>query len=105
MDKNVVQLSAFKKRSKEVAQQQSAEDNYKYIQGKATCLACRHEWQVVSEVGETSFTCPECKLDKGVMNQLVAPDTFWECGSCNNEFFMVSPDGCVCTCCGTLQNF
>ncbi len=104
MDGNIVQLDAFKRRGEEV-EQSSADDKYNYIQGKATCLACRHDWQVVADVGTTSFHCPECNLDKGVINQILAPETYWQCGTCHNEFFMVSPDGCVCTCCGTLQTF
>lgn len=106
MDDNVVQLDAFKKRSENSeVNTASSSDTKPHIQGNATCLSCRHDWQVVAEAGETCFTCPECGLTKGVMNQVIAPEIYWECGSCQNAFFMVSPDGCVCSCCGTLQNF
>ncbi len=105
MDDKVVQFDAFKRRNKEVDDKPSDADKYKYLEGKATCLACRHSWQCVSEVGETTFTCPECGLHKGIMSLLTAPDNYWECAACSNEFFMVSSDGCLCTCCGTLQTF
>ena len=106
MDDNVVQLDAFKQRkSNSDTDAVPSSDTEPHIQGKAICLSCRHDWQVVAAVGETCFTCPDCGLHKGVMNQVIAPDIYWQCGTCDNEFFMVSPDGCVCSCCGTLQNF
>lgn len=36
-----------------------------HLVGKATCLACSHEWTAVAPIGTLWLTCPECTLERG----------------------------------------
>jgi hypothetical protein len=71
-----------------------------YMEGPAICLHCENEWTQVSELGETAFDCPRCKLSKGVYKTLITPEKCMVC-DCGSPIFFVNPEGTFsCTLCG-----
>ena len=74
-------------------------------QGKARCIACRHEWEAVAPVGVFWFECPNCSLCKGAMvSPTIRDEDVWTC-NCGNELFVFTPKGAYCPNCGAWQVF
>lgn len=82
----------------------SKENDGPHITGPAVCLHCKHTWQVVAPVGVISLQCPECLLEKGVLQFLCLPDEFWQC-ACGNATFYITRAGVGCYVCGKTQVF
>lgn len=89
------------------------ERNDPHLSGRAKCLQCGHEWVAVVPVGTTVFECPECKLERGVMQGLCnVPDGHknWTC-NCGCDLFRVTATpqgkfmGIMCLLCGLDQSF
>ena len=83
-----------------------------WIEGRAKCLDCRHEWEAVGPVGTTHLECPLCATKKGVM---IAPcdaadgEGVWTCACGCDLFKIVANHGIykwtICLRCGSPQNF
>lgn len=78
-----------------------------HLSGRAICLQCRYAWVAVVPVGRDAFDCPECGLEKGVMQGLVQPqegEPIWQC-HCGCEMFYIPASGFpTCVMCGTEQS-
>jgi DNA-directed RNA polymerase subunit RPC12/RpoP len=78
-----------------------------HMTGTAVCMNCRHEWQAVAPQGTPVLECPECRCFKGVWKNYVFADvgqSAWQCGKCQNEFFVMMPDRIMCANCGEPQH-
>lgn len=74
-----------------------------HIVGAAHCIACAHKWTSVAPVGSVWLECPNCKCDKGLMDQpCVRELPTWTC-NCGNDLFHVTKDGYYCPNCGDWQ--
>jgi Zn finger protein HypA/HybF involved in hydrogenase expression len=74
-----------------------------HLVGKATCLACSHEWTAVAPIGTLWLECPECTLERGrLIAQCQRDEPHWHC-DCGNELFYVTADGYYCPNCGLYQ--
>lgn len=83
---------------------QDREPHIEAVEGKARCLACRHEWIAVAPVGVVWMECPSCSLERGrYIAQIERPGEHWHC-NCGNELFFATNDGFYCPNCGTWQN-
>lgn len=76
-------------------------DRTPHRSGAARCLGCGHEWTAVAPAGENRLECPACKTDKGIFHGLCYPQDgyIWRC-NCDNEFFLLTPNGELCPVCG-----
>ena len=75
--------------------------------GPAFCLACKHEWEAEAPEGVVSLECPSCGTMKGLYRYEHAPhkDTaLWTC-KCDNQLFLVTPQGIFCPNCGIYAEF
>lgn len=71
---NVVDFAAARERAAE----DSCDDAYDpHLAGPAKCLACSHEWMVVTPVGPDyafDLPCPKCDLSRGQLMYPPLPD-------------------------------
>lgn len=81
------------------------------MQGPAVCLACKHQWEAVSEVGVDAATleCPSCHAAKGAFMKYVQHDApAWCCEKCDSSLFMIllikDTPSVACASCGELRN-
>jgi hypothetical protein len=77
-----------------------------HLAGQCTCLNCGYTWTGVAPVGVYELECGECGTMKGVWNNVVAGETYWEC-RCGCRHFTVSgvTQNCLCAHCGLPQVF
>lgn len=74
------------------------------LSGKAECGACGKEWEATAPLGTTLLECPGCKRMWGSFSNAVEPDVaLWRC-DCGEQLFWITPVGCMCRRCGTIQN-
>lgn len=75
--------------------------------GDAFCFQCKHEWIAVAPVGTTQLECPECKTLKGLWRFPFKPPvgTMLRVCDCSNDLFYITPEGHLCTNCGTYQMY
>lgn len=81
-------------------------DNFRpHLQGKARCLACKHEWHAVTPIGVVWLECPSCTLERGrfvAQAEIHAPH--WHC-NCGNDLFQIIERIIYCPNCGADQVF
>jgi hypothetical protein len=70
-----------------------------HMSGRAVCLACKHEWVAVAEIGTICLECPKCSLMKGAFVAMCVPDVALVC-NCGNALFYMTHDGPMCGNCG-----
>lgn len=72
--------------------------------GQARCIACGHEWQASTPVGDPWMPCPSCGTHRGIFKFtfLRAQDPHWTC-QCGNQLFYITRDGAYCPACGDFQ--
>lgn len=80
------------------------EANLPHISCQAKCLNCGYHWLGVAPCGVVELECPQCNSMRGVWNNLIVPESVWEC-SCGSEHFFVSPHAAVCAACGLEQDY
>lgn len=99
---SVVDFEAKRKEAEDRATQTTP-----HLQGRARCLACKHEWEAVAPCGVTEMECPQCACLQGRWrNYIMPPDgtPIWTC-DCGNDLHFVSPTGIWCGACGVLASF
>lgn len=75
-----------------------------HLQGKARCVACKHEWQAVAPHGTTWLECPECHIFRGrFVGQCERDEPHWHC-NCGNDLFYATARGFYCPNCGEWQS-
>lgn len=63
-----------------------------YLEGKARCLVCKHEWVEISPVGRhAGLECPQCEVYSGVFKAAVEPDVRLVC-NCGCDVYMIDRD-------------
>lgn len=81
---------------------QAEPDPMRSLHGPVRCLHCEHKWVAVVPVGVIEgLECPECRLLKGVVELLTAPDTVFRC-ACGCDLYYITPEGCMCLKCGSF---
>lgn len=78
-----------------------------FIEGKAICSHCRHEWEACAPAGTIDLECPECGGVKGLFKHPMGPgdgNERWEC-NCGCQIFMILPRSILCYECGIQQSF
>lgn len=69
-----------------------------HLQGRAVCLACKHEWEAVTPVGcPDGLECPSCGTSRGIMAAPTAafedingdPVSYLTCATCESSVFML----------------
>jgi hypothetical protein len=86
-----------------------------FLNGRAKCLICQHEWQAVVPVGTAWLECQKCGNAQGVMRGSVggnpAEDEMeWTC-NCGCDVFKIVAHkdgrfkGVLCMRCGAHQGF
>ncbi len=79
--------------------------NQPHMEGLCVCLGCKYSWYAVMPAGSVALTCPNCNLDKGVLQGTVHPEEFWQC-DCGCVHFLISADmSTICAHCGLAQEF
>lgn len=74
-----------------------------HSEGKARCLACKHEWVAVAPVGTIWLECPACTLERGrFIAQHQREGDHWHC-NCGCDLFYATPDGIYCPNCAEWQ--
>ncbi len=99
MSEEIVNLSD-KRRERQATQEAQ------HITGKARCIACKHEWQAVAEVGAVWLECPECATGKGLFLGPCSPPEggyMWRC-NCGCDVFFIVPEAVKCCQCGAQQS-
>lgn len=79
------------------------EDEGPHLSGEALCDACGHHWAAVAPVGVVHLECPNCRRMWGVLKNAVEPEESWRC-NCGEHLFFITPKGCLCRRCGTIQD-
>lgn len=89
--------------------QESPSEYAEHLNGKARCMACRHEWQAVAPVGVNWMECPACGTMKGRYMHPAVPyrdEKVWECAcGCIDFIILASPPRAFCVGCATEQRF
>ena len=78
-------------------------ENSPHASGPAVCMGCGHEWQAVIPIPIPAvLECPSCGLEKGTPAGLCEPKggMVLACGECDNQRFLVTPNGPFCEMCG-----
>jgi len=70
--------------------------------GGARCLACKHEWVAVADIGAWSFECPSCGLDKGQFIATCVPAEYFQC-NCGCSHYMITKTHAICCNCGLAE--
>lgn len=74
-----------------------------WLENKAKCLTCRHEWHAVAPVGTTWFECPACGLHMGrFMRSVNREGAHWHC-LCGNDLFYINLTVTYCAVCGKIH--
>lgn len=63
-----------------------------HLSGGASCLACKHTWQAVAELGVNDLECPSCGLLRGVWSYPIHPaegSSVVTCVHCQGEHWHV----------------
>lgn len=75
------------------------------LEGKASCLQCKHTWHAVAPVGTVDLDCPACGSEKGLFAYQVKVEGYsWHC-ECGNDLFQLTPAGAVCVQCGDAHHY
>lgn len=77
------------------------DDETPWINGKARCIGCGHEWQAVTPAGKPQgLECPECHALKGVIRGMaIAEGEIFIC-DCGNDLYFIYRNGMLCANCG-----
>lgn len=69
-------------------------------EGRARCLACKHEWTALSPIGTVTLECPSCGLMKGLyLGLMETQNAQWKC-FCGEWCFFIDVRGPYCAHCG-----
>lgn len=66
-------------------------DGGPWLNGEATCLACKAKWVVVAPVGTYNLECPQCSTTMGVLKHPVGTmdsEMIWIC-PCGSDVFQI----------------
>lgn len=90
-----------------VQREREREAKTPHLEGPALCLACKHEWRAVIEIGDgtvlSKMECPACSAERGVFATHPQKDGgHWVC-TCSNYLFAITPEGVYCPCCMQWQ--
>ena len=69
-----------------------------FLNGKAKCLKCKHEWQAAAPIGTIWLCCPKCDGEARYLYP-VTENKYWQC-NCDNFLFVLTPTGTMCAVCG-----
>jgi hypothetical protein len=78
-----------------------------WLEGPASCTACKHRWEAVAPVGTWALECPSCGTERGIWRGPCVPqdgELWWSCGTCGGPFLYATPDGLHCVGCGLPQH-
>jgi hypothetical protein len=74
------------------------------VSGECKCIACKHEWVGVAEIGTFELECPQCQTMKGVFKRFCSRiESHFQC-NCGCEIFGVTDRGIYCLVCGSWVN-
>ena len=74
-----------------------------HFEGEAHCIICHHKWRAKGLLGSAWLECPKCHSMRGVLKGDIGPrlnEPQWQCGTCDNTFFILVPYAAFCIRCG-----
>ena len=78
-----------------------------WLDGKARCSVCQHEWIAVVPKGTDWIECPKCRLMKARFLHPAMPkvgNDVWAC-ACGCDVFRITRTSAYCINCATEQAF
>lgn len=74
-------------------------------EGTIRCLACKHHWEGIAPFGLVDLKCPKCGCARGAFYRPLAPNTRFQCLTCESILFFIAPTYIKCAQCGKMMDY